>query len=105
MAKEIKKAPDRKENRGGVRAGAGRPKGTRPTPAQRDRLAQRINASRILTRMQKVADGDLVIEDPTVESVRLRAGDILLRKVIPDLARTEHTGEDGGPLQIVTRAE
>lgn len=30
---------------------------------------------------------------------QIKAADILLRKLVPDVARTEHTGEGGGPVQ------
>lgn len=109
MGKVIKQRTDAPAKdgtmRGGPRPNAGRPKGVIPRGDSLDRLRERINAGRILARMGKVSEGELVIEDPAVENVRLRAGEILLRKVMPDLARTEHTGEDGGPLQIITRAE
>ena len=34
---------------------------------------------------------------------QLKAAEILLKKVAPDLARTEMTGEDGGPQELVIR--
>ena len=35
-----------------------------------------------------------------MSSSQVTAGIALLRKVMPDLAATEHTGEDGGPVRI-----
>ncbi len=67
--------------RGGARAGAGR-KGGQPLP---ERWRARIRESGILERM-----------------VRSMA---LLNKVLPDLTRQELVGENGGPLEIITRAE
>lgn len=31
---------------------------------------------------------------------QIKAAEIILRKLVPDLARTEHTGEDGGPMKF-----
>ena len=31
-------------------------------------------------------------------NTQIKAADIILRKLVPDLARTEHTGENGGPI-------
>lgn len=40
-----------------------------------------------------------------MSATQLKASDILLKKMVPDLARSEVTGEDGGPVQTVTRVE
>jgi hypothetical protein len=34
---------------------------------------------------------------------QIKAADILLRKIVPDLARTEMTGPDEGPVELVIR--
>lgn len=38
-----------------------------------------------------------------MSSASLKAAEIVLRKTIPDLARTEHTGQDNGPIKMVVR--
>jgi hypothetical protein len=38
-----------------------------------------------------------------MSSSQIKAADILLRKTIPDLARTEVTGMDGEPQEMVIR--
>jgi len=35
-----------------------------------------------------------------MSSASLKAAEIVLRKTIPDLARTEHIGEDSGPIKL-----
>lgn len=36
---------------------------------------------------------------------QIKAADILLKKLVPDLGRTEVTGAGGGPIEAVTRIE
>jgi hypothetical protein len=56
----------------------------------------KIQASNICTRLQKHVEGKIEMT-PT----QVRAAEILLRKTVPDLARTEVTGADGGPQKII----
>ena len=64
----------------------------------RDDWRQKIKASMLINRLQDHALGEVDIS-PT----QLKAAEILLKKVAPDLARTEMTGEDGGPQELVIR--
>lgn len=48
----------------------------------------------LMTRIRKHADGEL-----EMTSTQLKAAEIFLRKTVPDLARTEHTGKDGGAIE------
>lgn len=48
-----------------------------------------------MQRLEKAALGELEID-----SNQLKAAEIVLRKTLPDLARQEVTGQDGGPQQI-----
>lgn len=64
----------------------------------RDEWRQRIKASMLINRLQDHAFGDVEMT-PT----QLKAAEILLKKVAPDLARTEMTGEDGAPQELVIR--
>lgn len=89
------------KGRGGKRnPPGGRPQNQRVTEAWR----ARIKAGVLLDRAMKQATTAQIL-DPQVESVRRAYSDMLLKKVLPDLARTEITGEGGEPLQIITRAE
>lgn len=51
--------------------------------------------SMILNRLQ-----DHALDKADMSNTQIKAADILLRKVVPDLAKHEHTGEDGGPLTV-----
>jgi hypothetical protein len=64
----------------------------------RDEWRQKIRASMLINRLQDHAFGEVDMS-PT----QLKAAEILLKKVAPDLARTEMTGEDGGPQELVVR--
>jgi len=56
---------------------------------------ERIRSGVILQRLEKAAMGEL-----EMSSASLKAAEIVLRKTIPDLARTEHIGEDSGPIKL-----
>ena len=51
---------------------------------------ERIRAAGILQRLDKAAMGEI-----DITATQLRAAEIVLRKTIPDLQRTELTGNDG----------
>jgi hypothetical protein len=58
---------------------------------------ERIRSGVILQRLEKAALGELEVS-PT----SLKAAEIVLRKTLPDLARTEVTGENGDPQKTET---
>jgi hypothetical protein len=61
-----------------------------------DAWRQKIQTGAILTRINKHTlkeDGDLMTPS------QVKAAEILLRKVLPDLKAMELTGEGGGPIQ------
>lgn len=60
-----------------------------------DTWKEKIKASVIGLRLYDHMQG-LVEMTPT----QIKAADILLKKLVPDLGRTELTGEDGGPVGI-----
>lgn len=62
-----------------------------------DRWKDRIQATLIMNRLLDHVNGELELS-----STQLKAADILLKKIVPDLARTEHVGDGGGPLEIRT---
>jgi hypothetical protein len=58
----------------------------------------KIQAGVILDRLVKHVNGEI-----EMTASQIKAADILLKKTVPDLARTEVTGKDGEPQQhIVT---
>jgi hypothetical protein len=40
-----------------------------------------------------------------MSATQIKAAEILLRKVAPDLKAVEHSGEDGGPLEVVVHVK
>ena len=66
---------------------------------QQDDARLRIQVGAIITRVQKIANGEIE-GDPATLGVQLRANELLLRKALPDLSSVEMTGEAGGPLTI-----
>jgi hypothetical protein len=64
-----------------------------------DEVRAKIQASQLVNVLQNHALG--LTEE--LSASRLKAIEILLRKSIPDLSQVqaEHTGPDGGPIQVV----
>lgn len=69
-------------------------KGTKTVPMP-DSWREKIRVTEIMTRVQRCALGKL-----DMNGEQLKAAGMVLAKVIPDLARQEHTGKDGEPLQV-----
>lgn len=63
-----------------------------------DEWKARIQAGVILDRLVKHVNGEV-----EMSSSQIKAADILLKKTVPDLARTEVTGLDGAPQEMVIR--
>ena len=63
-----------------------------------DEWKARIQAGVILDRLVKHVNGEV-----EMSSSQIKAADILLKKTVPDLARTEVTGIDGAPQEMVIR--
>lgn len=63
-----------------------------------DEWKARIQAGVILDRLVKHVNGEI-----EMSSSQIKAADILLKKTVPDLARTEVTGIDGAPQEMVIR--
>lgn len=62
--------------------------GREPTWMDKNKIGQ------LMTRLRKHAEGDL-----EMTTTQLAAAKIFLSKTVPDLARTEHTGKDGGAIE------
>lgn len=54
---------------------------------------EKIKTSQIMNRLMMHVDGEIELA-----STQVKAAQILLSKVVPDLARTEHSGPDGKDL-------
>jgi hypothetical protein len=71
---------------------------TRLNPKQDARTRNAIQTSQLVNRLNKFALDEKNSINMSSDQVRAALG--LLRKTIPDLAVTSHTGEGGGPLTI-----
>lgn len=60
-----------------------------------DAWREKIRIGVIIDRMMSHVEGG-----NDMSATQLKAAEILLRKVAPDLARTEVTGEDGSDLKV-----
>lgn len=60
-----------------------------------DNWREKIKIGVIIDRMMKHVDGEI-----DMSNTQLKAAEILLRKVAPDLARTELTGQDGDDVKV-----
>jgi hypothetical protein len=63
-----------------------------------DEWKAKIQAGAILTRLVKHVNGEI-----EMSASQIKAADILLKKTIPDLARSEVTGADGGAQEMIVR--
>jgi len=74
----------------------------RLSPKHDEMTRAKIQTSQLVNRLNAFALDDTETVRMTSDQVRAALG--LLRKTIPDLAVTSHTGEGGGPLtiQVVT---
>ena len=68
------------------------------TPRLSNEWRERIKSGLILSRLEQAALGEL-----EMSPAALKAAEIVLRKTLPDLARTEVTGDAGGPQELVIR--
>lgn len=58
----------------------------------------KIQAGVILDRLVKHVNGEV-----DMSASQIKAADILLKKTVPDLARTEVTGKDGEAQEMIVR--
>jgi uncharacterized protein YjiS (DUF1127 family) len=65
-----------------------------------DDVRAKIQASQLLNRLTDHALGDVELE-PT----QVRAIEILLKKVLPDLQAIELSGDEDNPVEVITRIE
>ena len=62
-----------------------------------DEVRLKIQASVLIDRMQKHALGDL-----EMSATQIKAADSLLDRSVPKLSQIQHTGANGGAIQVVT---
>lgn len=67
-----------------------------------DFVRDKIQASQLINVLQNHALG---LTEQELTPTRLKAIEILLRKSVPDLSQVAHTGEEGGPVETITRIE
>jgi hypothetical protein len=60
-----------------------------------DTWREKIQASQIINRLQKHVNGEI-----EMSSTQIKAADILLKKIAPDLQKTEMVGDGGGPVRV-----
>lgn len=58
----------------------------------------KIKAAQIINRLQACIMGEV-----SLDASQVSAAKTLLNKVLPDLKAHEHTGDEGGPLQVIVR--
>lgn len=67
---------------------------------QPDEVREKIQAAQIINRLNT----HILADKPIMDASQVSAAKVLLNKIIPDLKAVEHTGENGGPIQVlVTR--
>jgi hypothetical protein len=59
-----------------------------------EKWREKIQSSMLVDRLVKHAVGEI-----EMSATQIKAADILLKKVAPDLKAVEHSGEDGGPIR------
>ncbi len=69
-------------------------------PGRKAVVTAHIQTSKILKRFQNHFFGHSGIE---LSQTQIKAGEILLRKTLPDLRHTEHSGEIGIPAQQLSQ--
>lgn len=65
----------------------------RLNPSHDSRTRDKIKTSQLINRLMKHANGEV-----EMTNTQVRAAEVLLKKVLPDLGTIQHTGEDGGPI-------
>lgn len=60
-----------------------------------DNWKDNIRAGVLAQRLYSHATGEC-----EMSNTQIKAADIILKKLVPDLGRTEHVGDGGGPVQM-----
>ena len=86
----------------------GQPNGVRLNPKQDERCRSAIRTTELVQRLNGFALEEIDKRSGRpieMSDTQVRAALGLLRKTMADLAVTQHTGPDGGPVLIVTGVE
>jgi hypothetical protein len=70
----------------------------RLSPKHDARTREKIQTSQLVNRLSQHAFGKI-----EMSQTQLRAAEVLLKKSLPDLSAVTHTGEDGGPIEMIVR--
>jgi hypothetical protein len=71
-------------------------RGRKPGFHMTDAHREKIRSANILNALQEHVEGKR-----EMSATQINAANILLRKVLPDLQSTTHTGNEGGPVKII----
>lgn len=72
----------------------------RLNPRHTDMVRQKIQASVLIDRLTKHANGDI-----EMSSTQVRAAEVLLDRSVPKLSQIQHTGDEDNPIRHVGRIE
>lgn len=93
----------------GKKAGPGRPKGlpNKATQEARQAIAAFVdkNAAKLDAWLEKVANGDPEYDIKPNPAKAFELFQSVVEYHVPKLARHEHTGEGGGPVQVVASSQ
>lgn len=67
----------------------------RLNPAHDQRTREKIQTSQLINRLMAHANGEC-----DMAATQVRAAEILLKKVLPDLSSAELSGPEGGPVNV-----
>ena len=65
-----------------------------------EQVRAKIQASALITRLHACAMGEVELTPTQVNAIKS-----LLDRSVPKLSQIQHTGEDGGPIETVSRIE
>lgn len=69
-------------------------------PFHTDEIRAKIQASQLINRLTDHALGKVDLSPTQVKAI-----EVLLKKSVPDLSAVQLTGQDGGPVETVSRIE
>lgn len=72
----------------------------RLNPRHTEMVRQKIQAGVLIDRLQKHAQGKV-----EMTSSQIKAAEILLDRSVPKIAQIQHTGADGGAIQVSLAVE
>ena len=67
----------------------------RLNPRHTDMVRQKIQASGLIDRLTRHANGDI-----EMSSTQVRAAEVLLDRSVPKLSQIQHTGDEDNPVRV-----